>query len=129
MISRGDRSRPPQNHFRNDFKGGGGEVQPPEGRGDDFYLFFSSVSKVSLFFTHSWCRNNIIVSFQTEPTLKVLLISLKAGGWEMSEIEMTTWQLRWSQEKDSTCKQPIIFSSWTRGRELIVTQWSMPEAV
>ncbi|CAE8583227.1 unnamed protein product, partial [Polarella glacialis] len=25
-------------------------------------------------------RNNIIVSFQTEPTLKVLLISLKAGG-------------------------------------------------
>ena len=94
----------------------------------DFYLFFSSVSKV-IFFDHSWCRNNIIVSFQTEPTLKVLLISLKAGGWEMSEIEMTTWQLRWSQEKDSTCKQPIIFSSWTRGRELIVTQWSMPKAV
>ena len=33
MISRGERSRPPQNHFRNDFKGG--EVQPPEGWGDN----------------------------------------------------------------------------------------------
>ena len=55
---------------------------------------FSSVSKVRFFLTHPWCRNNIIVSFQTEPTLKVLLISLKAGGWEMSEMEMTTWQLQ-----------------------------------
>ena len=35
----------------------------------DFYLFFSSVSKV-IFFDHSWCRNNIIVSFQTEQQFK-----------------------------------------------------------
>eukprot|EP00913_Durusdinium_trenchii_P028643 g26863.t1 len=30
--------------------------------------------------TQQESKNNIIVSFQTEPTLKVLLISLKAGG-------------------------------------------------
>lgn len=54
--------------------------------------------------------------------------------WKLEAGRCQRWRWRlgsfsWSQEKDSTCKQPIIFSSWTRGGELIVAPRSVPKAV